>query len=130
MLRRGNKASANYWRRVLLPVIERHRHLSIPKFFRGDAAYANPALYRLLEKEGYQYTIRTKSNTVLEREIRYLLTRPADRPSYKPKLFYHSFQCQAKVLAASAARGRQGRVARGRVVPPRRVHRDQPEQAI
>ncbi len=42
LLRRGNKASAKFWRRVLLPVIERYRHLSIPKFFRGDAAFAIP----------------------------------------------------------------------------------------
>ena len=33
MLRRGNKASAKFWRRLLLPVIERYRHLDIPKFF-------------------------------------------------------------------------------------------------
>ena len=96
MLRRGNKASAKYWRRVLLPVIERYRHIDIPKFFRGDAAYANPALYRLLEKEGYRYTIRIKSNAVLEREIEHLLTRSVGRPSHKPKVFYHSFQYQAK----------------------------------
>ena len=51
MLRRGNHASAKFWRRVLLPVIERYRHLDTPKFFRGDAAFANPALYRLLAKE-------------------------------------------------------------------------------
>jgi len=44
MLRRGNHASAKFWRRVLLPVIERYRHLDIPKFFRGDAGFANPAL--------------------------------------------------------------------------------------
>ena len=96
MLRRGNNASAKYWRRVLLPVIERYRHLSIPKFFRGDAAFANPALYRLLEKEGYLYAIRLKANAVLEREIEHLLTRPVGRPSRKPKVFYHSFQYQAK----------------------------------
>lgn len=51
MLRRGNKASAKYWRRVLMPVIERYRGCHIPKFFRGDAAFAIPALYRVLEKE-------------------------------------------------------------------------------
>ena len=95
MLRRGNKASAKYWRRVLLSVIQRYRHLDIPKFFRGDAAYANPALYRLLEKEGYGFAIRIKSNAVLEREIEHL-TRPVGRPSHKPKVFYHSFQYQAK----------------------------------
>ncbi|MFV1969311.1 MAG: IS1380 family transposase [Pirellulaceae bacterium] len=96
MLRRGNNASAKFWRRVLLPVIERYRHLSIPKFFRGDAAFAIPALYRVLEKEGYHYVIRLKANAVLEREIEQLLTRPVGRPSHKPKVFYHSFQYQAK----------------------------------
>ena len=96
MLRRGNHASAKFWRRVLLPVIERYRHLSIPKFFRGDAAFANPALYRLLEEAGYRYALRLKANAVLEREIEYLLTRPVGRPSHRPKVFYHSFQYQAK----------------------------------
>ena len=96
MLRRGNHASAKFWRRVLLPVIERYRHLNTPKFFRGDAAFANPALYRLLEKEGYRYVIRLKANAVLEREIEHLLTRPIGRPSHRPKVFYHSFQYQAK----------------------------------
>jgi len=96
MLRRGNHASAKFWRRVLLPVVERYRHLDIPKFFRGDAAFANPALYRLLEKEGYRYAIRIKANAVLEREIEHLLTRPAGRPSHKPKVYYRSFQYQAK----------------------------------
>ena len=96
MLRRGNHASAKFWRRVLQPVIERYRHLSIPKFFRGDAAFANPALYRLLKKEGYHYAIRIKANAVLEREIEHLLTRPVGRPSRRPKVFYHSFQYQAK----------------------------------
>ncbi len=96
MLRRGNHASAKFWRRVLLPVIERYRHLDIPKFFRGDAAFANPALYRVLEKECYRYAIRLKANAVLEREIEHLLTRPVGRPSHKPKVSYHSFEYQAK----------------------------------
>ena len=60
LLRRGNKASAKFWRRVLLPVIERYRGYDIPKFFRGDAAFADPALYRWLEQEGYGYTRRKR----------------------------------------------------------------------
>jgi hypothetical protein len=79
MLRRGNNASAKFWRRVLLPVIERYRHLSIPKFFRGDAAFAIPELYGFLEEEQFSYTIRLKANPVLEREIEHLLTRPVGR---------------------------------------------------
>lgn len=96
MLRRGNHASAKFWRRTLLPVIERYRHCDIPKFFRGDAAFANPALYRLLEEEGYRYAIRLKANAVLEREVEHLLKRPVGRPTRKPKVFYHSFQYQVK----------------------------------
>jgi len=96
MLRRGNNASAKFWRRVLLPVVERYGHLDIPKFFRGDAAFALPKLLRLLEYEGYLYAIRIKANAVLEREIEHLLTRPVGRPSHKPKVFYHSFRYQAK----------------------------------
>ncbi len=46
---------------------ERYRHLGIPKFFRGDAAFALPKLLRLLEDEGYRYAIRIKANAVLER---------------------------------------------------------------
>ena len=72
-------SSAKFWRRVLLPVVARYRHLEIPKFFRGDAAFAIPVLYR-----------------VLGREIEHLLTRPVGRPSHRPKVFYHSFHYQAK----------------------------------
>ena len=96
LLRRGNKASAKFWRRVLLPVIERYRHLSMPKFFRGDAAFAIPELYGFLEAEQFSYAIRLKANAVLERETEHLLTRPVGRPSHKPKVFYHSFPYQAK----------------------------------
>src|SRR4051794_6818611 len=96
MLRRGNQHSAKFWRRVLLPVIARYRDLKIPKFFRGDAAFATPKVMKLLEAEGYWYAIRLKANAVLERQIAHLLKRPVGRPSKKPKVFYHSFRDQAK----------------------------------
>jgi hypothetical protein len=82
-------------RRVLLPVIDRYRDRDIPKYFRGDSAFALPKLFRLLEKEGFRYAIRIKANAVLERKIAHLLTRPVGRPSRKPKVFYHSFRYQA-----------------------------------
>ena len=96
MLRRGNRHSAKFWRRVLLPVIARYRDLKVSKFFRGDAAFASPKLFRLLEEERYWYAIRLKANAVLERHIVHLLKRPVGRPSKKPKVFYHSFRYQAK----------------------------------
>ena len=73
-------------------MIERYRKYDIANIFRGDAAFANPALYRLLEKAGYHYTIRIKTNAVLEREIGHLLTRPVGRPLRRPRVFCHSFQ--------------------------------------
>ncbi|MCH8881691.1 MAG: IS1380 family transposase [Planctomycetes bacterium] len=96
MLRRGNHNSAKFWRRVLLPVIERYRDRNIPKYFRGDAAFAIPALYRVLEEEDFKYTIRIPANKVLMARISHLLTRPVGRPSYKPKVFYESFSYQAQ----------------------------------
>jgi Transposase DDE domain group 1 len=96
MLRRGNHHSAKFWRRVLLPVIARYRELKLPKFFRGDAAFASPKLMTVLEAEGYWYAIRLKANAVLERQIAHLLKRPVGRPSKRPKVFYHSFRYQAK----------------------------------
>jgi hypothetical protein len=95
-LRPGNVSSADDWRSVLEPVIHRYRDLDVPKSFRGDAAFAIPDLYELLEAEGYRYTIRLKANPILERHIAHLLTRPVGRPPRKPRRFFHSFQYQAK----------------------------------
>jgi hypothetical protein len=53
MLRRGNHAGAKYWRWALLPVIARYDHCQIPRFFRGDATFAEPALYGKLKQSGY-----------------------------------------------------------------------------
>jgi hypothetical protein len=92
MLWRGNHASAKFWRRVLLTVLERYRDRDIPKYFRGDSAFALPKLLCLLEKEGFRYAIRLKANPVLERKIAHLLKRPVGRPSHKPKKFYASFR--------------------------------------
>jgi len=75
-LRRGNHNSATFWRRVMLPVIERDRVRDIPKYFRGDAAFAIPAQYGVLEEESFQYTIRIPANKVLMASISHLLTRP------------------------------------------------------
>ena len=99
LLRPGNVASADDWRSVLEPVIERYRPRKIGKYFRGfrgDAAFAIPQLYELLEAEGYRYAIRLKANPLLEQRIKHLLTRPVGRPPSKPQRFYHSFEYQAK----------------------------------
>jgi|TARA_B100001964_G_scaffold50965_1_gene57503 hypothetical protein len=76
-------------------VIERYRHLDIPRFFRGDAAFAIPEMFCFLEDERFKYAIRIKANAVLMEKISHIMTRPVGRPSFNPIVFYHSFQYQA-----------------------------------
>ena len=95
LLRNGNVASADDWRSVLMPVIARYRDLHLRRFFRGDAAFAIPDLYEVLEAEGYLYAIRLKGNEVLYREIEFLLRRPVGRPPNRPIVRHHDFLYQA-----------------------------------
>ena len=95
-LRPGNVASADDWQSVLDPVIERYRHLDVPKSFRGDAAFAIPGLYERLEAEGYRYAIRLPENNLLRQQVSHLEKRPVGRPSSQPIIRYHGFAYQAK----------------------------------
>src|SRR6266567_2189638 len=79
-LRSGNIHSAAGWRDVLEPVVVRYRGTVKRRYFRGDAAFANPEIYEFLEAEGYGYAIRLPTNPVLQGKIGYLLSRPVGRP--------------------------------------------------
>jgi hypothetical protein len=56
-LRPGNVHSADGWHELLEPVIARYRGRMKRRYFRGDAAFASPEVYGLLEAEGYKYAI-------------------------------------------------------------------------
>jgi len=99
LLREGQVHSADDWHNVLEPVVARYRDADIRRFFRGDAAFANPDIYTFLEEENYLYAIRLPANQNLQRAIEHLLTRPVGRPSRAPKVFYESFIYQAKSWA-------------------------------
>jgi hypothetical protein len=96
MLRPGNVHSAEGWREVLKPVIARYRERGLALYFRGDAAFAKPELYELLEAESMGYAIRLPANAVLQERIGHLLTRPVGRPPKKPQVFLASFAYQAQ----------------------------------
>ena len=96
MLRNGNVHSADDWRSVLEPVVNRYRKKPVERYFRGDAAFANPAIYEFLEEERFFYTIRLKGNNLLHAKIEHLTIRPVGRPSFKPKVYYESFLYQAQ----------------------------------
>jgi hypothetical protein len=95
-LRPGNAHSAQGWRALLEPVVARYRERGLDRYFRGDAAFAKPELYELLEAEGIGYAIRLPANQVLQERIGHLLTRPVGRPPNKPQVFFASFSYQAQ----------------------------------
>jgi len=94
-LRPGNVHSADGWRNVLEPVVERYRERNLRRYFRGDAAFAAPDIYEFLEAENYKYVIRLKANKVLQECIAHLLTRPVGRPPNHVRRYYASFSYQA-----------------------------------
>ena len=103
LLRDGNVHSAEDWRAVLEPVSARYRNLDFLRYFRADAAFAQPERYQYLEAEGYEYAIRLPTNEVLQREIVPPLRRPVGRPSNTPHVRYADCLYQAR----SWDRGRQ-----------------------
>jgi Transposase DDE domain group 1 len=95
-LRPGNVHSADGWRAVLEPVIVRYRGIVKHLYFRGDAAFANPEVYELLEAAGASYAIRLPANQVLQDKIGHLLKRPVGRPPHEVRRYYASFRYQAQ----------------------------------
>jgi hypothetical protein len=90
------RSGAAGWREVLEPVVARYRGTVKRRYFRGDAAFANPDIYEFLEAEGYGYAIRRPTNSVLQGKIGYLLKRPTGRPPQEVRRYYASFTCQAQ----------------------------------
>jgi hypothetical protein len=96
LLREGNVHSAQDWRAVLEPIVTRYQGRNLRRYFRADAAFAQPELYEYLEAEGFEYAIRLPANDPLLRDIEPLLTRTVGRPSNTPVVWYAGFLYQAK----------------------------------
>ena len=95
-LRSGNVHSAADWRNVLEPVVVRYRGTVKRRYFRGDAAFANPEIYEFLAAESYGYAIRLPTNSVLQGKIGHLLKRPVGRPPQEVRRFFASFSYRAQ----------------------------------
>jgi RHS repeat-associated protein len=94
-LRPGNVHSAEGWRDLLEPIVERYMASGRKLYFRGDAAFASPELYEYLEDNKVLYAIRIKANGRLYEEIDHLMVRPVGRPPKKPQVLYHDFLYRA-----------------------------------
>jgi len=99
-LRPGNVHSADGWEDVLKPVLARYAPKARPSItwrrFRADAAFAIPALFDLLEAEGWDYAIRLKGNPKLQERIDHLTKRSPGRPPNHVVRHYTSFHYRAK----------------------------------
>jgi hypothetical protein len=99
-LRPGNVHSADGWEDVVKPVLSRYSAKARPSItrrrFRADAAFAIPALFDLLEAEGWDYAIRIKGNSKLHEQIGWLTKRRPGRPPNHVVRLYTSFHYRAK----------------------------------
>jgi hypothetical protein len=99
-LRPGNVHSADGWEAVLRPVLARYSAEVRPSItrrrFRADAAFALPALFDLLEAEGWDYAVRIKGNPKLYERIAWMTRRRPGRPPHHVVRHYTSFHYRAK----------------------------------
>ena len=98
------------------------------RYFRGDAAFANPEIYEFPEAEGFGYTIRLPANRVLQDKIGHLLKRPVGRPPQGAPLLFQ-LQLPGRFMEQAATSGGQGRVAPRRALSAHGLHRHQPGAA-
>ena len=115
---------------VLDPVVARYRGKVSRIYFRADAAFAMPGVYEFLEDKRHRVrdpAPRQPGLAGADRSSAQAPGRASAEPS--PQVFFASFRYQAGELEQAAPGGRQGRVAPGRAVPARRLHRHQPEPA-
>ena len=66
------------------------------RYFRADAAFANPDVYEFLEAKKFKYAIRLRANNVLQESIAHLLKRPVGRPPIAVRRYYANFSYRAQ----------------------------------
>ena len=96
------------------------------RYFRGDAAFASPDIYKFLEDEGFLYAIRLPKNQVLLESICHLLTRPVGRPPNHVRRHYAGFSYRAKSWDKARRVVAKVEWHPSELFPPGRVHRHQP----
>jgi hypothetical protein len=70
--------------------------LDYPQTVPGDAAFAIPGLFDLLEAEGWDYAIGIKANPKLHEQVAFLTKRPPGRPPNHVVCRYTSFHYRVK----------------------------------
>lgn len=95
-LRPGNRYTSHGVVDFVQPILE-HYNEHFPEttpFVRADSGFATPGLYEACETESVYYTIRLKTNAVLQRMAEEL--HPNDAPTGKAQCYYEEIDYQAK----------------------------------
>src|SRR5699024_7535797 len=97
-LRPGNVYTSNGVVEFIQPLIKHFNETSpeITPFLRGDSGFALPELYELCEEESVYYTIRLKSNAVLQRVAEELCPSTSTIDVTQSECYYDEFPYQAK----------------------------------
>src|SRR6516165_2537693 len=122
-LRSGNVHSADGWRAVLEPVIARYRGMVKRRYFRGDAAFANPEIY---EFRGDGVRDPVVGQPGLAGQDRIPAEAPGRATAARGATLLPQLQLSgAELEKAEACRGK-GRMACERALSPRQLYRRQP----
>ena len=99
-LRPGNVHSADGWKELLSPVLALYSTKARPSIirrrFRGDAAFAIPGLFDLLETEGWDYAIRIKGNPKLHEQVAFLTRQAPDHVVRRFTSFHYRAKSRSK----------------------------------
>ena len=96
---------------MLEPVVARYRDTVKRLYFRGDAAFANPEIYKFLEAEGMGYAIRLPANSILQSK-----TDTCSSARLGDRRMSCAATSPASAIRRKAGRNRAGR-GEGRVAP-------------
>src|SRR5690625_2755677 len=97
-LRPGNVYTSNGVVEFIQPLVE-HYNEKFPEmmpYLRGDSGFAVPDLYEFCEKESVYYTIRLKSNAVLQRIAEELHSSTSTTDFAQSECYYEDIPYQAK----------------------------------
>ena len=112
-LRPGNVHSADGRENVLKPVLARYADRELMRFFRADAAFAVPDLYKTPEAEGCSYAIPAWEDRCSGKQGCACAQAPRGSPADPCAAHLRRLRVSGRVTGQTTAGRRQGRTASG-----------------
>ena len=124
-LRPGNVHSADGWEGVLKPVVARYQGKVSRIYFRADAAFAMPERLRVPGSRADQVCDPASGQPSPAEQDRLPAQAPGRTTAERGPAVLRQFHLSGRKLDQAAPGDRQGRVASGRALSARRLHRHQ-----